>query len=301
MCPYVQKGRFKEALNTLNPKNQENLSENETQSNSEERPQKSTPLEAPFGSTPLEAPFGSTDSDWDLSQENISCIFAHQEFKGVQENGMKSETGDEWGPELPPVISGHIHTAQKIGKNIYYPGSPLQIAFDEPPDKHVWKITFLTNKPFKIEKLSLGIKGKKQIDMTMEKIKTFDFGLLNKYFIKIILSGTHEQFKLFRKSPLHDKLIRNGVKISFKPLNDTVTIHSEFDSTLQNRHVCFKTALQEIVKKKPSAIKTAYEELYPKQLTTKKIVSKKVSGEVPIKKSTKPSNQSEGCELVFIN
>ena len=58
-------------------------------------------------------------------------IFAHQEFKGCKMGAIVSENGDDWDESYPQIISGHIHDRQWVGKNIYYPGAPLQHAFGD--------------------------------------------------------------------------------------------------------------------------------------------------------------------------
>ena len=42
-----------------------------------------------------------------------------------------SEIGDKWNLKNPNIISGHIHSNQKIQDNIYYTGSAMQNAFGE--------------------------------------------------------------------------------------------------------------------------------------------------------------------------
>ena len=65
--------------------------------------------------------------DWN----DANCIFAHQEFKGCKMGAIVSEDGDDWNDNLPYIISGHIHSKQYVGENIFYPGSAMQHSFGE--------------------------------------------------------------------------------------------------------------------------------------------------------------------------
>ena len=50
------------------------------------------------------------DENW----QDACCIFAHQEFDGCKMGAVISEHGDKWSTDLPFVISGHIHSNQKL-------------------------------------------------------------------------------------------------------------------------------------------------------------------------------------------
>ena len=80
-------------------------------------------------------PLGYT---WELAD----AIFAHQEFEGCKMNQITSEEGDVWDPAFPPVISGHIHDAQTVGENVFYPGSAIQHGFGESAGKRIWFINW---------------------------------------------------------------------------------------------------------------------------------------------------------------
>lgn len=69
--------------------------------------------------------------------ERSRCIFAHQDFKGAVYNGLASTTGDDWDGTLPLVVSGHIHDYQTL-PGVVYPGSPIQHAASERPDKGIY-------------------------------------------------------------------------------------------------------------------------------------------------------------------
>lgn len=229
LCPYVPPGRFLEALNTL--------------------------FDAPDDT--------STEKvDW----RDAKCIFAHQEFHGVVYNDKESSKGDEWSEELPLVISGHIHEEFELyNGRVLYTGSSRQVKFNESPDKKVWKVTFTAGKPPVIDKIPLGLKSKKEVEMVYENVKNFDFTLCDSYYIKLKIIGSTEQFKLFRKHPLHAKMLRHGIKIGFitnrvgpESLAERFDINRESTSRLS-----FEQVLKEVIKGKRQSIQDAYDELYP--------------------------------------
>jgi DNA repair exonuclease SbcCD nuclease subunit len=74
--------------------------------------------------------------------EMVDCIFAHQEFKGGHQGAYEITDGDEWDEDYPPVINGHYHNEEIIGKNIFIPGTPIQHTFGDSSDKKVWLVTF---------------------------------------------------------------------------------------------------------------------------------------------------------------
>lgn len=209
--------------------------------------------------------------NWELA----TCIFAHQELRGVAlKPGEISENGDLWDENYPPIISGHIHQAQTINENIYYTGSAQQISFDEDPDKRVWHISFSDDGTLNIDKIDLELKNKKEVTLTIDEIKTFDRSLADKYYVKIKLKGTSEQLKLFRKSPQYAKLVKLGVKIDPITIREEDPLYTELKS-LGRGFTSFQSVLKEVVKRKSNNIRNVYTEIF---------------GELPVSK----------VELVFV-
>nr|UOX61027.1 MAG: DNA repair exonuclease [Diabrotica toursvirus 3a] len=69
------------------------------------------------------------------SWKQAICIFAHQELRGCVMGLIKSVSGDIWQRDWPLVVSGHIHTPQRLQDNIVYPGSIIQHNFGEEKNK----------------------------------------------------------------------------------------------------------------------------------------------------------------------
>jgi hypothetical protein len=171
----------------------------------------------------------------------------------------ESTKGDAYDENYPPVFSGHIHAPCVIQPNITYIGSARQIASDESPDKRVCLMTFDEDGP-QLDSIDLGLKGRKEIEMEYADVKNFDFAMLETYYIKLHVRGTAEQFKLFRKSELHAKLVREGVKIGFVFVTDERAIN--IDLSVLADDASFEKIFLELVKTKPELIQDAYGEVF---------------------------------------
>lgn len=196
-------------------------------------------------------------STWDI----VDCIFAHQEFRNCSFGAKKSEIGDDWDENFPPVISGHIHDAQQVGENIYYVGTPRQHSFGENPNKKVWNISFGSNEEppyFSVEKYSLELRRKKILRANTSQVENIDLQELKNYDTKLILTGTTSENKIFRESALYNKITSMGV-----------TVVLESSSTNKEKRtregISFENILCEVIKKKPSNVADAFIEVCPEE------------------------------------
>lgn len=228
LCPYVPPGRFIEALTTLSSKESKE----------------------------------SKESEW----QNASIIFAHQEFKGCKMGAILSEDGDEWKYDYPTVVSGHIHDFQKVGENIYYPGSPLQHSFGDSDQRFLCDI-FLNN-DVKIEFISINVPVRKIVKASSKTLnevvnkvkKSLSSEGNNK--IKIKLETTTEEFNIFKSTKEYKELVNSGVKIQLiknlqKTNVDINTIKNEYD---------FQHILEELIKTDEVKIQRIYNELFLEKL-----------------------------------
>lgn len=193
---------------------------------------------------------------WDFAD----CIFAHQEFRGCQMGDHSSVIGDKWDEDYPPVISGHIHNSQTVGKNVFYPGSSIQHAFGESPDKCLWSVTFGKNDEppyFDVEKIDLGLKNKKIIYLNIDDIDTFDRGQIEKYQIKLSLKGSPEQFRVFRRGKTRTDLLKLGVKFAYTPI---LSDHESGEKKTREQ-TSFLGVLKEVIEKKSKAVKEVYQDI----------------------------------------
>jgi len=145
-------------------------------------------------------------------------IFAHQEFKGCKMGAIVSTEGDEWKEDYPYVISGHIHDNQKVGNNIYYPGTPLQHSFGDSDTRVLCDISLEKGKNTPdIKDINLNVPKKCIIKTNLSNLKDIKKDLKdikernNK--VKIKLDITNEEFKLFKDTKDYKELINSGVKI----------------------------------------------------------------------------------------
>jgi DNA repair exonuclease SbcCD nuclease subunit len=153
----------------------------------------------------------TVDKNW----KECNVIFAHQEFKGCKMGSIISVEGDEWKKEYPQIISGHIHDNQIIN-NIYYPGTPLQHSFGDSEKRIVCYI----DENNKIINLDLNVPKKKIVKATLSTLPE-----IKETSMKIKLSATQEEFKLFKQSDQYKEYIDKGVKIQLEKTKSE--IHSD--------------------------------------------------------------------------
>lgn len=161
-----------------------------------------------------------------VDYKKMDCIFAHQEFFGCKMGAIISSDGDKWEKEDPFVISGHIHSLQKIGTNVYYPGSAMQHAWGESKKNILAMVTWTNGVGPHIEEIDLKLPRKKIVRLDMSDVKSF-VTPDGPDMIKLQLSGSYEQFKSWKKTPGYKKIIENKIKIVFKPKTEIVTKEEE--------------------------------------------------------------------------
>ena len=216
-CPYVDKGRLVEALETL----------------------KNDP---------------TNSYDW----VNATAIFGHSEVLGaIISPGKLSTKGDEWCSAYPIFIGGHLHEEQLIGENVFYPGSSRQVDSTESPDKRVWLVTF-TDGVMKYDKLNLGLRWKKVIEMTPKDIGSLDPAEAEQYYLKVKMKCTHEQYKMFKKSVACTKWTAKGVVFTCDPPPST-TLASLGLKALTRQQTTFEGVLEKLLETKPLEVREAYE------------------------------------------
>lgn len=153
------------------------------------------------------------------ARKKFKAIFAHQEFFGCKMGAIESQCGDQWSEKWPLVVSGHIHNKQWCQSNIYYPGSAMQHAFGQSTENTVSILTFREEEmdfeevDLKMPKLTIKYMDIHDV-MKPLKFKNEEF---RKY--KIVLQGTQEEFKTFKKNSRYKQLLDEGFKITFKLKN----------------------------------------------------------------------------------
>lgn len=194
----------------------------------------------------------TSDEEW----RDSNAIFCHQEFFGVKMGAVMSIDGDKWDEKFPPIISGHIHT-NCILKNVYYPGSSLQIAFGE-SEKNIIPILTWTDpkKPYALEEIDLGLPRKKIVYTDINNIEELKLPKTDDK-VKITLSGDYEEFKVFKRTKKYNDLIKSGTKVVFKA-KKSLTIDSAKHEENKDSH--FNDILANLIKsEKNSYVYQAYE------------------------------------------
>lgn len=183
------------------------------------------------------------EDDW----KNARCIFAHQEFFGCKMGSITSVEGDKWPLDYPEVVSGHIHSKQRPQKNIYYSGSAIQHAFGESTKNIIAHLTFRYESPgYELDEIDLNLPRKRIVYMDIEMIDDYNVPE-TKDNIKITISGGYDQFKALKKTKKYKKLVRDGIKIVFKPKK--IEHDNEISAKIVNE-TAFSTILNEIVNHK---------------------------------------------------
>lgn len=155
--------------------------------------------------------------DW----KSADCIFAHQEFYGCKMGAIVSVEGDQWDAKFPKVISGHIHSKQSIGSNVYYCGSSMQHAFGESEKNVIPILRFSSSTGYELEEIDLALPRKRIVYTDVQNIddvkipEVLPDGTGDK--VKITISGVYDEFKAFKKTKKYRELVKTGTKVVFKP------------------------------------------------------------------------------------
>jgi len=156
-----------------------------------------------------------TDNNW----ANAALIFAHQEFRGAQMRGHQSTIGDDWCADRPTVISGHIHSRQFLNSGVLYVGSPV------PENVHSgdFSLTLADSEqsraPKKWRQFHLVFPRARSITVKLEDISPEWMESIKEQTYRVIIQGaTLEEFKVFQKSRAYAQLLKQGNKITFRPV-----------------------------------------------------------------------------------
>jgi len=158
---------------------------------------------------------------------DTSCVFVHQSLNGAKMGAIFVENVEEWKDEYPMLISGHMHDKQRVKPNLYYTGSSMQHAFGESEDKCLCLVT-LGNQVV-IDDIYLQIKKKKILYASLDDIEKVKDKLNNKSEsdtteYKVVIKGTQEELKTFKKTKDFKELEKISKKIQLKSqIIDTIS------------------------------------------------------------------------------
>jgi hypothetical protein len=216
------------------------------------------------------------NGDW----TKASCIFAHQEFHGCKMGAITSTNGDGWDDTNPLVISGHIHDQHKLKDNIYYTGSCMQHAFGDSITKTIAYLTMrpnkgLENRPKKFrgdvikhnkllcyyQKIDLGMPKKKTVYIDIDDIDDFDpEGTEDK--IRLVVRGSAEKFKVFKKTKKAKDISSYGVKIAYSQPKSAREIDPHIQKIIGSGKKSYHQILKAIINKEDKLVQDAYKEIF---------------------------------------
>ncbi len=151
--------------------------------------------------------------------DNVTAIFAHQEFFKAKMGAVTSNVGDKWDLTNPLVISGHIHDYDILQKNIIYVGTPIQHAFGDRDDKTISLFKWKSKYDFKEQRISLNLKRKFLYNINYDDF--LKWKIPNKKGIfKLVISGTTTEIQTIIKLPKTSQLERDKVIIKYKTINN---------------------------------------------------------------------------------
>lgn len=174
-------------------------------------------VDGEFIFVPYVPPGRFTEALGDMDWKNKKCIFAHQEFRGCKLGIINSTDGDEWEPEWPLVISGHIHERHNPYVNVWYPGNLEPRIFD------------FTKPEVTEEYIPLGLKQKKTVH-----VNATDDDVYDDVDVNLIVNGTVEEITAFKEK--HKKL---ESKVSFR-LTSAPDRHNTIGEPVSFSNILFK-------------------------------------------------------------
>jgi len=178
------------------------------------------------------------------SLTDLTCIFAHQEFRGANYKCIVSSIGDVWAETLPLVVSGHIHEYQQIQDNIIYVGTPLQHNFGDKDDCSVSYFEFSPDE-FTEERIYLDVPKKRIVKLDHEEVKDWlskDISFNGN--TKLVVSGPHDKLQALSKSGVL-KGVPENIKVSL--VVDNPVVDEELPAMESDEKVNFRTVLWKLV------------------------------------------------------
>ncbi|CAL44659.1 41.8 Metallo-dependent calcineurin-like phosphatase [Spodoptera frugiperda ascovirus 1a] len=176
--------------------------------------------------------------DW----KHARLVIGHQEVRGVQlHDNVTSTGGDVWLDTYPQLVSGHIHTRQKIARNVWYPGSVIQHKFG---DRGVSKVVILhidpTPSAYTYTDIDINVPTKRYVEVKCDDIVHDQARQLNMIRDELRQGGDLLQLKVrihiedlnLRRHPAVLKFIKHlpfGVKFMFKFVNVGPSGAQKFD------------------------------------------------------------------------
>ena len=207
------------------------------------------------------------------SINEISCIFAHQEFKGAQMGAVISTDGDTWSVNDPYIVSGHIHDHQNLQENVLYIGTPIQHSFGDNPNKTISYFNFKSPLSRTEERINLGLIRKSIVKISYEEVDKYIPPLNSILRITIMIPPN-----LPKTIMSHPNVIK-WEKVGHKVITKDMKIDKEADKEICIINVApqkFSAALQTSIKGDPKLQKLYADIFGVKPTTTKSFIKLKI-------------------------
>ena len=200
--------------------------------------------------------------------KDFNIIFAHQEFKGCSMGAIKSEHGDEYPQDYPLCISGHIHTYEELQPNLIYPGTPIQHSYGDSPDKALIDLTFNEeDKTFSYNRIKLGLPKKLVVHINAEDL--LDYKIPENSFIKLVVSGQNDKVReIMKLDKVKELLASQRVKLSIQDVkkskvNEEVSDNPELLSDVINsKFIPFQTRLIKVMSCESPEIQSLFTKIF---------------------------------------
>jgi|DewCreStandDraft_4_1066084.scaffolds.fasta_scaffold02053_35 DNA repair exonuclease SbcCD nuclease subunit len=192
------------------------------------------------------------------SLNDITAVFAHQEFYGAKMGAIVSTEGDEWPLSFPFVISGHVHDYHYVQDNLLYIGTPLSHASNDHEIKTLsyFSWTFDNSRPVE-ERIDLNLTKRIVVTIPWDQVATYVPP--PKHFVKLIITGTSAELKTVLKVQNIKTLTAMGVKIAYKNLPSPLTEVSQQQE--QHKMLGYKARLYQAVSQNPE-LKNTFVKLF---------------------------------------
>lgn len=179
----------------------------------------------------------------------IDLIFAHQEFFGCTMGSNQTSVSRDAVLEIP-VISGHIHGAQKIG-NTWYPGTPCQHNFSEEEEKFIYVIDIKDGGYTVEERIDLGMPKFRTIKTTAGEFPFVDAEDGNTY--RIVVRDTPENILLYKRTDFYREM-HKSVKFKFD------IIKTQAERVENEKNLSFEQRLLELIDEED--LRETYENIF---------------------------------------
>lgn len=173
--------------------------------------------------------------------DNITAVFAHQEFSGCIYNNKPSKHGDPW-PWKKPCYSGHIHHHHKVGEYLTYIGTPYQDKSNENLDKSISLLDF-TKDEIVEKRIYLNLPKKYRLTLNVEEYAALTLEEGNIYYVDV--TGLESELALHRNGAKSYDIIDGGGRVFFRAIDNVSA------GVMIDKFVSVKELLDGLVEERP--------------------------------------------------